>query len=113
MVRWVKAQGANRDRLPGGARIRRPRPLDEAGIVSESQAGQVCGRRALTTLERRIDQVDLPVQTVRKAGCDNDPQSHGGGRGKAAGRKWPRSTHKVSVPISAAERRFDPRSGSP
>jgi hypothetical protein len=101
-VRWVKAQGSIEIGFREGQGFV-VRALDGGGIVFESQAGKSVGQ-TLTTLERRVARADLPVQTVRKSAAPRRPKSRGR-RGKAAG-ATARSTRKVGVPISAAERRL-------
>jgi hypothetical protein len=102
MVRWVKARGRIEIRFQDGQGFV-VRALGDGGIVFESQAGKSVDK-ALTTLEQRIAQADLTAQTVRKSAATPRPKSRGG-RDKAAG-ATARSTHKVSVPIPAAERRL-------
>jgi thiamine biosynthesis lipoprotein ApbE len=73
------------------------------GIVFESQAGKSVGK-ALTALEERIAQAALPVEMVKPKAATQRPKSRDRG-GRAVG-ATARSTYKVSVPFSAAERRL-------
>jgi len=103
LVRWVKTQG----RIEIGIRERQGFVVcasDDGGTVFEGRTGKSVGE-ALTALQRRIAQGDWPVRKAKKSAAAAQRQPSRGRRGGAAG-AVARSTHKVSVPISAAERRL-------
>ena len=103
VVRWVKTQG----RIEIGVEEGRGfvvRALDGDGVEFEGKTGKSVGE-ALTALQRRIAQGDWPVKKARKSAAAAQRQPSRGRRGGAAG-AMARSTHKVSIPISAAERRL-------
>jgi len=72
--------------------------------VFDGKTGKSVGE-ALTALEQRIAQGDWPVGKARKSDAATQHQPTRGRRGGSA-EAVARSTHKVSVPISAAERRL-------
>ena len=103
LARWVKSQGRIEIGIEGelGFVVR---ALDDVGIVFEGKGDKSLGE-ALTTLQRRLAQADWPVKRARKSAAAEQIQPSRGRRGGAAG-AMARSTHKVSVPISAVERRL-------
>ncbi len=103
MVRWVKSQR----RIDIGFQEGRGyvvRALDGDGVEFEGTTGKSVGE-ALTALQRVIAQGDWPVKTARKPTAAAQRQPSRGRRGDSEG-AMARSTHKVSVSISAAERRL-------
>ena len=103
LVRWVKTQG----RIEIGIRERQGfvvRALDDGGTVFEGKTGKSVGE-ALTALQRVIAQGDWPVKKAKKSAAAAQRQPSRGRRGRAA-EAFARSTHTVSVPFSAAERRL-------
>ena len=103
VVRWVKTQGRIEIGVEEGQGFV-VRALDDGGVVFEGKTGKSVGE-ALTALQRGIAQGDWPVKRARKPTAAAQRQPSRGRRGGAAG-AMARSTHKVSVPISAAERRL-------
>jgi hypothetical protein len=103
LVRWVKTQG----RIEIGIRERQgfmARALDDGGIVFEGKTGKSVGE-ALTAVQQKFAQGDLPVKKARNS-VSVARRLESQGRGGGAAGAMARSTHKVSVPISAAERRL-------
>jgi len=103
VVRWVKTQG----RIEIGVEGRQGfvvRALNDGGMVFEVKGDKSVGE-ALTALQRRIAQADWPVKEAMKSAAAARRQPSRGRGGGAAG-AMARSTHMVSVPISAAERRL-------
>ena len=80
------------------------RALDGEGGEFEGKTGKSVGE-ALTALQRVIAQGDWPVKTARKPTAAAQRQPSRGRRGDSKG-AMARSTHKVSVSFSAAERRL-------
>jgi hypothetical protein len=103
LVRWVKALGRIEIGVEEGQGIV-VRALDGEGVEFEGKTGKSVGE-ALTALQRRIAQGDWPVKTARKPTAAAQRQPSRGRRGDSEG-AMARSTHKVSVPFSAAERRL-------
>jgi hypothetical protein len=103
VARWVKTQGRIEIGVEEGQGFV-VRALDDDGVVFEGKTGDSVGE-ALTALQRRIAQGDWPVKKARKSAAAAQRQPSRGRRGGEAG-AMARSTHKVSVPISAAERRL-------
>jgi hypothetical protein len=103
VINWVKTQGRIEIGVEGGQGFV-VRALDDDGVVFEDKTGKSVGE-ALTALQRRIAQGDWPVKRARKSAAAAQRQPSRGRRGEAAG-AMARSTHTVSVPISAAERRL-------
>jgi hypothetical protein len=103
LVRWVKTQGRIEIGVEEGQGIV-VRALDGEGVEFEGKTGKSVGE-ALTALQRRFAQGDWPVKTARKPTAAAQRQPSRGRRGDSEG-AMARSTHKVSVPFSAAERRL-------
>jgi hypothetical protein len=103
VVRWVKTQGRIEIGVEGGQGFV-VRALDDGGMVFEGKGDKSVGE-ALTALQRRIAQADWPVKKARKSAAAAQRQPSRGRGGGAAG-AMARSAHKVSIPISAAERRL-------
>jgi hypothetical protein len=103
LVRWVKTQGRIEIGVEGGQGFV-ARAVDDDGVVFEGKTGKSVGE-ALTALQQRIAQGDWPVKKARKptAAAQRPPSR---GRGGGAAGAMARSTHRVSVPFSAAERRL-------
>src|SRR4051812_15884701 len=98
VVRWVKTQG----RIEIGVEEGRGfvvRALDGDGVEFEGKTGKSVGE-ALTALQRVIAQGDWPVKKAKKSAAAAQRQTSRGRRGRAA-EALARSTHKVSVSISA------------
>ena len=103
VVNWVKTQGRIEIGVEEGQGFA-IRARDDGGVVFEGKTGKTVGE-ALTALQEWIAQADWPVQRARKpkAAAQRQPSR---GRGGGAAGAMARGTHKVSVPISAAERRL-------
>jgi hypothetical protein len=103
VVNWLKTYGYIEIGLEEGQGFV-VRALDDDGVMFEDKTGRSVGE-ALTALQRRMAQGDWPVKEVRKstAAAQRQPSRRRGG-GLAV--ELPRSTHRVSVPFSAAERRL-------
>ncbi len=103
LVRWVKTQGRIEIGVEGqqGFIVR---ALDDGGMVFDGKTGKSVGE-ALTALQRKIAEADWPVKREKKAGAAAQRHPSRGRRGGSA-EAVARSTHKVSVPFSAAERRL-------
>src|SRR4051794_19056633 len=103
VVRWVKTWGRIEIGVEGGQGFV-VRALDDGGMVFEGKGDKSVGE-ALTALQRTIAQADGPVKKARKSAAAAQRQPSRGRGGGAAG-AMARSAHKVSIPISAAERRL-------
>jgi hypothetical protein len=103
VVRWVKTWGRIEIGVEGGQGFV-VRALDDGGMVFEGKGDKSVGE-ALTALQRTIAQADGPVKKARKSAAAAQRQLSRGRGGGAAG-AMARSAHKVSIPISAAERRL-------
>jgi hypothetical protein len=103
VVRWVETQGRIEIGVEGGQGFV-VRAVDDGGMVFEGKGDKSVGE-ALTALQRRIAQADWPFKKARKSAAAAQRQPSRGRGGGAAG-AMARSAHKVSIPISAAERRL-------
>lgn len=103
VVNWVKTQGRIEIGVEEGQGFV-VRARDDGGVVYEGKTGKTVGE-ALTALQEWIAQADWPVQRARKP-KDAARLQPSRGRGGGAAGAMARGTHKVSVPISAAERRL-------
>jgi hypothetical protein len=103
VVRWVKAEGRIEIGVEEGQGFV-VRALDEGGMVFEGKARKSLGE-ALTALEQGIAEADRTIQRARKpaAAAQSSPSP---GRGGGAAGALAQATHKLSVPLSAAERRL-------
>jgi hypothetical protein len=103
VVNWAKTQGKIEIGVEEGQGFV-VRALDDGGVVFEGKPGKSVGE-AFTALQEWIAQADWPVQRARKptAAARRQPSR---GRGGGAAGAMARSTHKVSVSISDAERRL-------
>jgi hypothetical protein len=103
VVNWVKTQGRIEIGVEEGQGFV-VRARVEGGVVFEGKTGKTVGE-ALTALQAWIAQADWPVRRTRKpkAAARRQPSR---GRGGGAAGVMARSTHTVSVPFSAAERRL-------
>ena len=103
MVNWLKTQGRIEIEVEEGQGFV-VRALDEGGKVFEGKTGKSVSE-ALSALQRRIAEADWPVKKARKSATAGQRPPSQGRRGRAA-EATARSTYKVSVPFSAAERRL-------
>ena len=103
VVNWVKTRGRIEIGVEEGQGFV-VRALDDDGVVFEDITDKSLGE-ALTALQRQISHAEWPVKKARKSAGAAQRRPSQSRRGGAAGR-LPRNTHKVSVPISAAERRL-------
>jgi hypothetical protein len=103
VLKWIKTQG----RIEIGVEEEQGfvvRALDNDGVEFEGKTGKSVGE-ALIALQRRIAQGNWPVKKARNLEPATQPQPSRRRRGGAEG-AMVRSPKKVSVPISAAERRL-------